>query len=364
MAKTLRVREAEEWVTKAPELIPENRLSPEEIDDNFLALESRAVLSSEYRNKVINGNFNVWQKGTSFTAAGYTADRWIVVAHTNVPAIFRSGIELGAIPKSDSKYGMRVTVTADAAAAAYQIVGQRIESVRTLAGQKAVFSFWVYCTTDKDISVSFRQYFGTGSPGESPSANVNFNGTTTKFAATAQWVLCSTVVDIPSVEGKTIGTDSNDYLYIMLWFSAGSDHDASNDSLGHQTGVFYIADVQLAEGEYRQNFENRSITIENLLCHRYHWRINPGQINSSGAIDNTMTSMRLGPAVPMRVVPTASSDFSGTTYTYVDTLTWVSTGSNGSNGGLLYFLSDSATARPNVLFVTGANDYIALAAEL
>jgi hypothetical protein len=60
MAKTLRVRTADGWVTKAVEDLPENRLTAEEIDDNFLALDGaigdidadRIVLSDDIRNIV------------------------------------------------------------------------------------------------------------------------------------------------------------------------------------------------------------------------------------------------------------------------------------------------------------------------
>ena len=39
--KTLRVKEKEGWTTKPPEDLPENRLSAEDVDSNFLALEDQ-----------------------------------------------------------------------------------------------------------------------------------------------------------------------------------------------------------------------------------------------------------------------------------------------------------------------------------
>lgn len=49
MAKTLRFRIREGWVTKPLERLAENRLLPEEVDDNFLALEDQYLaLASSY----------------------------------------------------------------------------------------------------------------------------------------------------------------------------------------------------------------------------------------------------------------------------------------------------------------------------
>ena len=33
------------------------------------------------RNAIINGNFDIWQRGTSFTLAEYGADRWLSTPH-------------------------------------------------------------------------------------------------------------------------------------------------------------------------------------------------------------------------------------------------------------------------------------------
>jgi hypothetical protein len=43
MAKTLRVRTRAGWVTKPAPDLPENRLTAEEVDDNFLAVEDESV---------------------------------------------------------------------------------------------------------------------------------------------------------------------------------------------------------------------------------------------------------------------------------------------------------------------------------
>jgi len=363
MAKTLRVQEADGWTTKDSEDIPANRLTSEEIDDNFLALEAQAKVLSGFKNKIINGNFLVLQRGTSATStSGYqSADRWLISSSNNVPVLRRSTIDTSAIPGNDSPYCLRINTTADSNAADYQIVSQRIESARTLAGQTATLTFWSYCTTDLDIAVSFRQAFGTGG---SPSASVDFNGDIKKFDMTAGWTFHTVVVNIPSVSGKTFGSNSDDYLSVMFWFSAGSNHNTATDSLGQQTGQFYIANVQLEAGGVFSSFEHRPASIEQTLCERYYWRRNFGQLNGSGPIDNAVCSWRFGPKVPMRATPTASSDFTGATYNYVDNLNWAASASDDSNGGLLYFYCNSATARPNIHVQTASANYIALAAEL
>lgn len=125
-----------------------------------------------------------------------------------------------------------------------------------------------------------------------------------------------------------------------------------------------MADVQHELGDVATSFEDRPISFEMLLCHRYYWRSSVGQVNSQGYADNAVSSWRFGPGVPMRTTPTASSDFTGATNSYVDNVTWVATGSDGRNGGLFYFYMNSSTARINVYHTSGANDYIALSAEL
>lgn len=323
-----------------------------------------SVYMAGYRNKVINGDLSVWQRGTSFTATGYGADRWLVAASANVPAIFKSTVNPGAIQGYDGLASMRVTVTADAVAGSYQIITQRIESARTLSGRKATLTFWTYCTTGKNIAVSLRQYYGSGGSPSDTYVYATCLNESNKETVGAAWKKHVFVFDVPSLSGETLGTDGNDRLELMFWFSCGSDYAKLTDTLGHQSGVFYLTGIQLEEGEISTPFECRPDSVELQLCHRYYWRTNLGQLNACGPIDNSIHSWRFGPAVAMRAIPTASSDFTGATYSYVDTLTWVASESTVSNGGLLYFYSNSATARANIYFKLAAANYIALSAEL
>lgn len=369
MAKTLRVQEAEGWVTKDPETIPENRLSPAEIDDNFLAMEEQHTWMGGFKNRIINGNFGIWQRSTAATSTtGYqSADRWLISASHNIPVLRRTGIDLGDTCHTQSLYCLRVNSTADAVAGAYQVISQRIENVRTFAGKKAVLTFWGYCTTDRDIAISFRQYFGTGTLGESIRATVNFNGDIKKVAVTDSWQKYTVVVDVPDVvysPFSDIGSYNTDYLQVMFWFSAGSDFDDDTDSLGHQTGQFYLADIQFERGDVATEFERRPLSVEALLCYRYYWKKKIGQVNANAYADNAIVTYRFWPPVPMRTIPTAASVFTGATLSYVDGLTWDVLETDESNGGLFYFLANTVAARTNVYLKFGADDYVALSAEL
>jgi hypothetical protein len=92
-----------------------------------------------------------------------------------------------------------------------------------------------------------------------------------QFALTTSWQKFTATVAVPSISGKTIGTDGNDHLRCRFWFDAGDSFDSSTDSLGQQSGTFDIAQVQLEAGEVATPFEQRDIGgVELALCQRYY----------------------------------------------------------------------------------------------
>jgi hypothetical protein len=219
------------------------------------------------RNAIINGNFDIWQRGTSFTGNEYGVDRWLHVRAGTTHTVTRQPFTLGqtAVP-NEPTYFCRTVVTSVAGAGNYALLLQRIEDVRTFAGQQVTVSFWAKVDATKNISVELSQDFGTGG---SPSAVVNGLGVT-KVSIGTSWQKVTVTTTLPSISGKTLGTDNNNNLGIVIWFDSGSTFNARNDSLGQQSGTFEIAQVQVERGPVATPFERRPIGQELALCQRYY----------------------------------------------------------------------------------------------
>lgn len=269
-----------------------------------------------FKNKLINGNFDIWQRGTSDSASEdsrYLADRWVVGGVENTLAVSRQEFTIGqtAVPNNPPYY-FRAVVDGDSGASNMAMATQRIEDVRTLSGQTATVSFWAKADDNRNMSVELLQNFGSGG-----STVVTGIGTK-KVALTTAWEKYEVIVDVNSITGKTVGTDSS--LNLNFWFTAGSDYDDRTDSLGHQTGTFDIAQVQLEAGCPATPFEQRPIGLELSLCQRYFWKtynmdVAPGTSSADGRLvwqcGSTHSSFGSGlyvsNPVTMRVPPTVTA---------------------------------------------------------
>ena len=219
-------------------------------------------------NAIINGDFDIWQRGTSQTAAGYgSADRWTVGLVGSGVTFNQQTFTLGqtAVPDNPVYYS-KASVGSIAGAGNYALIEQRIEGVQTFAGTTATLSFWAKSDSAKNMAVEFKQNFGTGG---SPSTQVTSINVTT-IALTTAWTKYFFNVTVPSITGKTLGSDGNDYLGLIFWLEAGSTYNARTNSLGQQGGVFEISHVQLEAGEIASPFEYRSVGQELALCQRYY----------------------------------------------------------------------------------------------
>lgn len=264
-----------------------------------------------FRNKLINGDMLIWQRGTgTFTASnGYSADRWVQSFSGGTFSTTRVGLssaELGIFPYGRSM--MQMTVAGGALAANYAIMTQRIEFVGSLAGKTVTVSFWAKAASGTPkVGMSFDQAFGTGG---SPSAVVVGTGQSVTISTTL--TRYSKTFTVPAITGKTLGTGGDDYLALNLWLSAGTDFASRSGTVGVQSSTITIVGVQVEAGAQPTDYEVRPFQVELALCQRYYEKtyplgITPGAVSSAGlvffgggadAAGNVMMPVRF--AVPKR----------------------------------------------------------------
>ena len=234
-----------------------------------------------FRNAVINGNFDIWQRGTSQSGTGYGSDdRWRNHHNGSTKTHSREAFALGQtdVPGNPS-YFSRTVVSSVAGASHYVHKYQLIEDVRTFAGETMTLSFWAKADAPKNIAVDFVQWFGTGG---TPSPGLRFG--VQKFPVTSSWQKIATTVAVPGLAGKTLGTDGESSLLVVFWFDAGSDYADRTAGLGQQSGTFDLAQVQLEPGGVATPFERRPMAAELALCQRYFERGTGSQHIFSGRV--------------------------------------------------------------------------------
>ena len=252
------------------------------------------------KNKIINGDFGVWQRGTSFspTYNAFTADRWIEDATTAYPTsqtISQQTFTPGSAPVAgyEGQYYLQFAYTY-AAGNGGQFLSQRIENVQTLAGQTATLSFWVKVASAASLgNAVLIQNFGSGGSG-------SVTTTVGAASATTSWQRVSFTVSIPSIAGKTVGAGS--YLDLRIFMPTASSTTS-------------IWGVQLEAGSVATAFQTATGTLQGELsaCQRYYFRATSsssyGWVGSGIGYNTTTASIATVLPVQMRIPPTAV-DFS------------------------------------------------------
>ena len=259
------------------------------------------------KNKIINGDFNVNQRNfTTATAAAYGFDRWRFEFSTGTNTYSAQTFTPGTAPVAgyEAKNFAQMAISGQSATSAYNILGQRIEDVRTFAGQTVTFSFWAKASSGTpSIGLEITQVFGSGG---SPSAFVSTP--LGSITTSTSWARYSKTVAVPSISGKTIGTDANSsYIEANFWLSAGSDHATRASSIGINNSTFQIWGVQVEDGSVATAFNTATGTLQGELaaCQRYYIRYVPQTTGSAGAIfgvSPTMTTTTIADTIfPMPV---------------------------------------------------------------
>jgi hypothetical protein len=257
-------------------------------------------------NATINGGFDIWQRGTSFTALGktFTADRWWK---------FRGGDTTGgtwsrqnsATSAPGTQYCMRVQRDSGNASGATMQLYTDFETNSSIiyAGQEITVSFYArkgadYSGGDFDLTLQT----GTGTD---QSQFAGFTSETTVLTVTATAASMNSLTFVRYTGTVTLATTVTQLGFKAIWTPTGTAGAAD---------FVEIAGVKLEEGSSATDFVRASGTLAGELaaCQRYYYRTGTNDSAAYGILtgtgwadDSTSTTAVLPLPVTMRVAPTA-----------------------------------------------------------
>ena len=271
---------------KLNELETNKGLKGNEILQAETAQEVRSLIGAGRKNLIINGGFDVWQRGTSFsgTSAQYTADRWTTWTTLDISVDKTSDGALLTHPSTESllEYRMEDKDTA-------KVRGNTVTlSVEATLGTSNGCQLYLYARNS-----SGGWYWGGGA---AQRVVVDSSG---KHSAT---------FDIPD----DVGIDT---LRLRI---------SNHNTVAYQSGTVTIHSVQLELGSVATDFEHRSYGEELALCQRYFYRKewkNYPCASIGYASSASVLVCNIDFPVEMRTVPSLIiSDRAGTTNSVVNTL--------------------------------------------
>jgi hypothetical protein len=230
------------------------------------------------RNRIINGDMRISQRGTSFAAIAsdtYSLDRWL---WSQSGAMICTVSQSSDVPNNTFYNSYKVDVTtvdSSIAASDYALVWQRIEgfNVRDLINTTFTLSFWVKSPKTGVHCISFRN-----------------NGSDRSYIKEYTVVSANTwEYKTITVSGGLITSGTWDWtngsgLEILFSLATGATFQTSADAwqtgnyfaTANQVNVmdntandFFLTGVQLEPGSVATPFERRSYGQELALCQRY-----------------------------------------------------------------------------------------------
>jgi hypothetical protein len=313
------------------------------------------------KNKILNGDFGIWQRSTSVTinadAAYFAPDRYLSYYNSGgaTATWSRQTFTPGTAPVAgyEGTFFNRISATSGGASTELGC-GQRIEDVRTFAGQTATFSFWAKADSARTANILALQSFGSGG-----SSNVTINNST--FSVTTSWTRFTVTISVPSISGKTIGTGS--FLAFYVAFVTGNATGSPQlDTWGWQ----------LEAGSVATAFQTSTGTIQGELaaCQRYYYRA-----NGSGSAAPWTTAYYYGSTsaagvftlpVTMRTTPTFTPSAATIATLYSNGSAGASTAitDNGGNNNTAFILFSRSGTANSAASVTIASGYLEWSSEL
>ena len=239
---------------------------------NNLTVTGQTIPSSSFkRNRLINGNMQVWQRATSYALTNSyvygSADRWETDMGSTAAATASQSTSVPTTVGQLFQYSLKVQRTAASTSTGNIVVAQAIETVNSydLAGSSATLSFYARCGTNYSPTSSALYalvFFGQGTDqsitnmrNNAWTGQTNAGGTAT---LTTSWQRFTFTVSVPAGT-----TQMGMQVYASPTGTAGAD-----DS-------FFITGVQLEVGSAATPYERQIYSDQLAQCQRYYAQSNP-----------------------------------------------------------------------------------------
>jgi hypothetical protein len=270
------------------------------------------------RNVVINGAFDVWQRGTSFnpvsatstTGLNYGADRWQFLQATTSASAFTRQAITSTDPVGFNYYTRVQRANTLTLTTAYTVqTSFESQNIQQFRGKYVTLSFWARAGANYSAASSYLVsdiVTGTGTDNTTGNFTGNAVNTTTNNVLTTSWKRFS--ITTSAVLATTITQLGVRFVFTPVGTAGAADY-------------FDITGVQVEPASAPSDHEFRDFGEELRRCQRYYYRTGPysagAQSYGAGYCSST-TNARISISFPvtLRTAPTAfeASGSSGTDF--------------------------------------------------
>ena len=224
------------------------------------------------RNHLINGDFQVAQRGTSFVASAnndytYNLDRWYLLSDTNdvvdvtqsstapTNQLYSIGLDVETVNK---KFGIAqiieqkncVGLIGNAVTFSFKA---KVSATTKLDNVKAGIIAW--SSTADEVTSDVVSAWAVEGTNPTLASNLTFENTPANLSVTTSWATYSV--------SANIDTSSTTNVIVFIW------SDVTDTTAGD---FLYITDCQLEQGSNATPYERRSYGEELIRCQRYFYR--------------------------------------------------------------------------------------------
>ena len=260
---------------------------------------------SGMRNRIINGDMRIAQRGTSAASNNsYALDRWVSLYAGAQNSWQQTAGAISGYSNLSNLFQLN-GVAGNTGVGVYQ----RIESAnsRDLAGKNAILSYWLYQSTGASMSVFNAATYATATDNFGSQTTISNSSTTVVPNATWTKIVSTFAIPAAAITGLQLFLLNNQPALVAGQF-------------------LQIADVQFEEGSVATTFECRPYTIELALCQRYY-EVGNLQIQTySNNAANALSQWQQF-STTKRSAPTIT--YSSTGYSFANSLTSANLNTNG-----------------------------------